>query len=85
MKIKFYYIVYKDCAGDVGRLANMYSSQEAAEEECKWRDTHRRGDDLYDFSVESEEIDTDEIKDEFVPPMTDEQFDALYGPHRYEI
>lgn len=71
-----YLIHYYDSYAEMsGTLNKMYSNESAAKQAKEWFESHPSPQDV-GVSYHIEKIDTDDALDEFVPPMTQEQYDA---------
>ena len=74
--------IYKVCFSDThgyyyGSLLDMFTNTKAAEEARKWHDSHPMPDDPDAFHFWVKAIDTSDVKDEFVPPMTEDAYKKL--------
>lgn len=84
--MKIYKVSFSDRHGEYcGSLADMFTNEEAADKAMKWHDSHPMPDDPGVLHFWIETVDTADVKDEFVPPMTEERYkqmcDECYGYH----
>lgn len=75
--MKYYQITFADRydPGYHGVLNGFYTSKEEAEKAAEWERKHP--DPFTNFEVAVHELDLSDIRDKFVPPMTEEKYDAM--------
>ena len=81
--MKYYQVVFADQydAGFCGVLPGFYTSKEEAEKAAEWERKHP--DAFMNVRVGIQELDLSDVRDKFVPPMTEEAYNE-YIARAYE-
>ena len=87
--MKYYQVTFADAYDPAyhGVLRGFYTSKEEAEKAIEWEQKHP--DPYTNFEFNIYELDLSDVRDKFIPPMTDEEYDEMmkdaYEPQMEDV